>query len=107
MEGVEAAQQSLTPAERSALVQSLPPDSRAASIRCLDVLGGTDSEASLQSHFFPLTFVNDRRPLCERVRGQTDAAHSRVLYGTFTYAWCVKKQQWHISQHPLSRAVNR
>ena len=92
MEGVEVAQQSLIPAERSALVQSLPPDSRAASIRCLDALGGTDSEASLQNHFFSLIFVKDRRSLCERIRGHTDAAHSRVLYGTFTCAWWIKKQ---------------
>ena len=46
-EGEEAAQQSLSPAERTAAVQALLPlSSRAASTKCLEALGGLDTEAS-------------------------------------------------------------
>ena len=42
----EVAHHSLSPAERSALVQSLPAESKAANTKCVDALGGLDSEAS-------------------------------------------------------------
>ena len=46
LEGDEAAQHSLSPAERTAVVQGLPPGSKAASTSCLEALGGLDTEAS-------------------------------------------------------------
>ena len=46
LEGEEAAQHSLSPAERTAAAQALPPGSKAASMRCLEALGGLDTEAS-------------------------------------------------------------
>ena len=46
LEGEEAAQHSLSPADRTAAVQALPPSSKAASTKCLEALGGLDTEAS-------------------------------------------------------------
>ncbi len=46
-EASEALHHSLSPAERSAIVESLPADSKAASRKCMDALGGLDCEASL------------------------------------------------------------
>ena len=46
LEGDEAAQHSLSLAERTAAVQALLPSSKAASTRCLEALGGLDTEAS-------------------------------------------------------------
>lgn len=48
-EQAEVAHYSLSPAERSALVQSLPAESKAANTKCVDALGGLDSEASFSS----------------------------------------------------------
>ena len=45
-EAAEAVHHSLSPAERSALVETLPSESKAVSMKCLDALGGLDSEAS-------------------------------------------------------------
>lgn len=42
----EALQHSLSPAERSAIVESLPSESKALSTKCIEALGGLDSEAS-------------------------------------------------------------
>jgi len=48
-EQAEVAHQSLSPAERSALVQSLPTESKAANTKCVDALGGLDSDVSFFS----------------------------------------------------------
>lgn len=45
-EGQEAAQRALSPAERTALVQSLSGEASSASAKCVEALGGLDSEAS-------------------------------------------------------------
>ncbi len=47
LEAAEAQHHSLTPAERSTIVESLPSESKAVSMKCVDALGGLDSEASL------------------------------------------------------------
>ena len=50
-EATEALHQSLSPAERSAIVESLPAEIKAASSKCMDALGGLDSEASSFCHY--------------------------------------------------------
>lgn len=45
----EITHHSMSPAERSALVQSLPAESQAANTKCVDAIGGLDSEASFFS----------------------------------------------------------
>ena len=63
-EATEALHHSLSPAERSAIAESLPAESKAACIRCIDALGGPDCQASSSA---PATLCACPMPACRRL----------------------------------------
>ena len=78
-----AAQQSLSPAERTAAVQALPLGSRTAGTRCLEALGGLDTEASRISLRQPATLpLNHARRMraCDAVMVSCCLVLQDILY---------------------------